>query len=235
MQSFEEIPFHASSALSVVPVFSLRTNTLYPFTSVEYSFPLRTFSSFFLCDFVFKTMTKLSTFLGFGTCVLFVLGPLGHQADADDQERLMDSEYELKRMLTFVRPLMGILRSDPLVKRSTDVMETGWMSSSRAIAGRPRDDYGYGGGGDYGGYGGGYGGGGGYSNYGYDTCCGHQKDYLSIMSLIALGLLFLFLVKLLSTTIAGRRKKRSDDDNDLLSLEELLSEQDVGNGEKFLS
>ncbi|EFX77071.1 hypothetical protein DAPPUDRAFT_225832, partial [Daphnia pulex] len=166
-------------------------------------------------------MTKLSTYLGFGTCVLFVLGPLGHQADADDQE--MDSEYELKRMLTFVRPLMGILRSDPLVKRSTDVMETGWMSSSRAIAGRPRDDYGYGGG-DYGGYGGG----GGYSNYGYDTCCGHQKDYLSIISLIALGLLFLFLVQLLSTTKAGRRKKRSDDDdNDLLSLEELLSEQDV--------
>ena len=71
-------------------------------------------------------------------------------------------------------------------------------------------------------------GGGGYSDYGYNTCCGQKKDYLSIISLIALGLLFLFLVQLLSTTKAGRRKKRSDDDDDLLTLEELLSEQDVG-------
>lgn len=169
-------------------------------------------------------MTKLSTFFGLGTCVLFVLGPLGHRADADDQESL-DSENELKRMLIFVRPLMGILRSDPHIKRSTDVIETGWVSSSRAIPSRQRNDYGYGGGGDYGG--GSYGGGGGYSDYGYNTCCGGQKDYLSLISIIALGLLFLFLVQLLSTTKAGRRKKRSDDD-DLLSLEELLSEQDVG-------
>jgi hypothetical protein len=155
-------------------------------------------------------MTKLSTFFGLGTCVLFVLGPFRHQANADDKESL-DSENDLKRMLTFVRPLMGILRSDPHIKRSTDVIETGWVSSPRAIPRRQRNDYG----------------GGGYSDYGYNTCCGGQKDYLSLISLIALGLLFLFLVQLLSTTKAGRRKKRSDDD-DLLSLEELLSEQDVG-------
>ena len=174
-------------------------------------------------------MTKLSTFIGLGACVLFVLGLTGHQACADNQKETdSESENELKRMLTFVRPLMAILRSDPRIKRSTDVIEPGWLSSSREIPIRRRDDYyraipirqrddgDYDNGGSYGG--------GGYSDYSYNTCCGGKKDYLNLISLIALGLLGLFLVQLLSSTAAAGRKKRSDD---LLTLEELLSE-DVG-------
>lgn len=60
--------------------------------------------------------------------------PLSHLVGANDQEPL-DSEYELKRMLTFVRPLMGILRSDPRIRRSTDILRTEWVTSSRAILG----------------------------------------------------------------------------------------------------
>lgn len=149
-------------------------------------------------------MAKLSVFVSLGTCLLFVLGPLGHQADADDQI-ILDSELELKRMLTYVSPLMSILRSDQRIKRSTDVLGAGWVS--RDISSKNQRN--------------GYGGGG-----GYDTCCNGGHDYLALISLISLGLLFLFLITLLSTTTTGRRK-RSEGDN-LLTLEEILSQQDVG-------
>lgn len=163
-------------------------------------------------------MVIVGTYIRLGSCILLVMEPLSHLVGANDQEPL-DSEYELKRMLTFVRPLMGILRSDPRIRRSTDMLRTEWVTSSRAIPRRDRYDYGYGGGG----YGGGsYGGGG----YGSETCC-EKHDYLGLLSLIALGLLFLFLIQLLSTTKAAVRQKRSTA-NDLLSLEELLSHQDIG-------
>ena len=160
-------------------------------------------------------MANLSAFVSLGTCLLLVLGPLGHHAGADDQDDELHSEKELKRMLTFVTPLMGILRSDPRIRRSTDVLAAGWMS--RAIPNKKQRDGGYGGGG--------YGGGGGG---GYSSCCNEGHDYLELISLISLGLLFLFLITLLSTTTSTGRKKRSEDDN-LLTLEEILSLQDVGN------
>lgn len=151
-------------------------------------------------------MAKLNTFVRLGTCLLFFMAPLSQQAGAENQE--LDPEQELKRMLTFVRPLMGILRSDERIKRSTDVLGAGWVS--RAI--KERD----------GGYGGGYGGG----DYG-QSCCSEGHDYLALISLIALGLLFLFLITLLSTTTSAGRKKRSEDD-DLNTIEDFLSQQNIG-------
>lgn len=159
-------------------------------------------------------MAKLNTFVSLGTCLLLVMGPLGQQAGAEDQE--LDTERELKRMLTFVRPLMGILRSDERLRRSTDVLGASWVS--RAIGKKERN----------GGYGYGGGGGGGGGDYGYgQSCCDEGHDYLALISLIALGLLFLFLIMLLSTTTASGRKKRSEEDN-LLSMEDFFSQQNIG-------
>lgn len=161
----------------------------------------------------FVTMIKLKAIVRVGTCLLLLTGSLSHQAGTDDHESL-DSETELKRMLTFVRPLMAILRSDPRVKRSTDLLATDWVSSSRAIPKKERDGGGYGGGNSGG--------------YGYDSCCDEGHDYLGLISIISLGLLFLFLIQLLSTTtVAPARNKRSNN-KDLLSLEQLLTEHDVG-------
>lgn len=151
-------------------------------------------------------MAKLSALVGLATCLLIVVGPLSQMADADDQE--LDSERELQRMLTFIRPLMGILRSDQRLKRSTDMFSLDWVS--RGISKKGRDGYGYGGG-----------------DYGHESCCNEGHDYLGLISLISLGLLFLFLITLLSTTSATGRKKRSENDN-LLTAEELLSLQDIG-------
>ncbi|EFX76996.1 hypothetical protein DAPPUDRAFT_106607 [Daphnia pulex] len=156
-------------------------------------------------------MTKSSAFVGLSICLFLVMGSLSQEASTNNQESL-DSENELKRMLVFVRPLMGILRSDPRIKRSTDVLEAGWLSSSsRALPKKERDGGGYG-----------YGGG---DSYGYDSCCNEGHDYLGLISLISLGLLFLFLIQLLSTTTAAAGRKRRS--NDLLSLEELLSQEDI--------
>lgn len=155
-------------------------------------------------------MDKLRAFARLGTCLLLVMGPLGHMADDNNQE--LDSERELKRMLTFVRPLMGIIRSDTRIRRSTDMLSLEWTGRAAAAPKRPRN-----------GYGGGYGGGG-----GYQSCCDDGHDYLGLISLISLGLLFLFLITLLSTTTATGRKKRSEED-DLMTLEEILSKQDIGN------
>lgn len=159
-------------------------------------------------------MNKLKAIVGLSTCLVLLMVPLSHQTGIDDHESL-DSENELKRMLTFVRPLMAILRSDPRIKRSTDVLVTEWVSSSRAVPKKERD-------------GGGYSGGGG-GDYGYDSCCNEGHDYLGLISVISLGLLFLFLIQLLSTTTAAAaaRKKRASN-KDLVSLEQLLMEQDVG-------
>jgi len=158
-------------------------------------------------------MAKSSAFVGLSICLILVMGSLSQEASTDNQESL-DSENELKRMLVFVRPLMGILRSDPRIKRSTDVLGAGWLSSSRALPKKERDGGGYG-----------YGGG---DSYGYDSCCNDGHDYLGLISLISLGLLFLFLIQLLSTTTAAAGRKKRSNDNELLSLEELLSQEDIG-------
>lgn len=122
--------------------------------------------------------------------------------DDSDYEVLTETEYELKRMLRFVTPLMAIVRKDHRVKRSSVL--------SRAVATKS-DSYGYGGGGheSYG-----YGGGGHESSYYYEpSCCDEKTDYLSLLSFISLGLLGLFLVALLSTTSTrSGRRKRSDDE-----------------------
>ena len=163
-------------------------------------------------------MVKLSAFVGLSIWLFLVKESLSHEASTNKTESL-DSENELKRMLSFVRPLMGILRSDPRIKRSTDLPETGWLSSSRTLPKEERD-----GGGSYGGS---YGGG---SSYGYESCCNDGHDYLGLISLISLGLLFLFLIQLLSTTTAAAARKKRSNDNDLHSLEELLSQEDIGMG-----
>lgn len=159
-------------------------------------------------------MVKLSAFVGLSICLFLVKESLSHEASTNKTESL-DSKNELKRMLSFVRPLMGILRSDPRIKRSTDLPETGWLSSSRALPKVERDGGGYGGG----------------SSYGYESCCNDGHDYLGLISLISLGLLFLFLIQLLSTTTAAAGRKKRSNDNDLHSLEELLSQEDIGMGE----
>ena len=115
-------------------------------------------------------------------------------AEDSDYEVLTETEYELKRVLRFVTPLMAILRKDHRVKRSSVL--------SRAVATRS-DSYGYGGGGhDH------------ESSYYYEpSCCDEKTDYLSLISFISLGLLGLFLIALLSTTTtAAGRRKRSDDE-----------------------
>jgi hypothetical protein len=102
---------------------------------------------------------------------------------------MLGSEQYLKQMIAYVTPLMAILRKDQLrVKReTTDPID--------------RDSYGYGGGG-----------GGGYESS-YEPCCDDKQDYVAILSLIALGLLFLFLITLLSTSTTSGRKKRSNSDD----------------------
>ena len=129
--------------------------------------------------------------------------------DVADDGGMLGSEQYLKQMIAYVTPLMAILRKDQLrVKReTTDPIE--------------RDSYGYGGGG------------GGYESS-YEPCCDDKQDYVAILSLVALGLLFLFLITLLSTSTTGGRKKRSnndnDDDEDLADfIQDLAKHQDPRN------
>lgn len=109
--------------------------------------------------------------------------------DDGDYEVLTETEYELKRMLRFVTPLMAILRKHERVKRSfLDKFKPASRSDS-------------------------YGGGGYESSYYPSTCCDEKTDYLGLLSFISLGLLGLFLVALLSTTsTSSGRRKRSDDE-----------------------
>lgn len=144
-------------------------------------------------------------------------------SESSEKDFETDSEIELNRMLRFVRPLMGILRSNEHVRQSTESFRSSWMA--RAMDNRI-DKNGYSG--SYGGrYGGGYGGG-----YGGCYGCDEKTDYLGLVSLISLGLLFLFLITLLSTTTTGKRKKRSDGqlalDDSLIDMENLLADQDIG-------
>lgn len=113
-----------------------------------------------------------------------------------DSEQLTESEYELKRMLSYVTPLMGIIRRDERMKRSSNLIPRRVRPKHR------NDEYGYE-----------------YEEDDYEEdhyyypehCCDEKTDYLGLISLISLGLLFLFLIALLSTTTtAGGRRKRSD-------------------------
>lgn len=114
--------------------------------------------------------------------------------DSDYEEELTEAEYELKRMLSYVTPIMAILRKDERIKRSVLVRKA--RASTRS------DSYGYGDDGYYE-----------EEKYYYPSCCKEKTDYLGLISLISLGLLGLFLVALLSTTTtAAGRRKRSDDE-----------------------
>lgn len=170
----------------------------------------------------------------FIVCVLLLSavrdGHLKETSESLDGNFETDSEIELSRMLRFVRPLMGILRSNELIRETTESFGTSW--TARAINNRIDRNDRYGGGG-YGG--GGYGGG----SYGGGGCngCDEKTDYLGLISLISLGLLFLFLITLLSTTTSGKRKKRSidrlEDDDNFIYMEHLLAEQGIGTSKMF--
>ena len=137
--------------------------------------------------------------------VLLVFGVLlvvTSSAQQSTNSLMTESERYLKQMVTYVTPLMAILRKDQLrVKRQ--------------IEGDPidRDSYGYGGGG--------------YESS-YEPCCDDKQDYVAILSIVALGLLFLFLIALLSTTTSSGRKKR-DEGDDLSNFIEDLNRHDASN------
>lgn len=127
---------------------------------------------------------------------LAVLGHQDRRVVMGLEDPITPAEVELQRMLSFVTPLMAIVRKDQrrVVKRSED------EGGRKLKKGPGRSDYGYG-----------------YEEH-YEHCCDEKNDYLGLISLIALSLLGLFLIALLSTTAApAGRKKRSegDDENDL--------------------
>ncbi len=123
----------------------------------------------------------------------------------------LESERELKWMLSYVTPLMAILRkSNTTITRSSrrsvrsnkrNFYDLSFGNRNRNRFNRndyyiDRDSYGYGGGG---GYGGGYGGGG---------CCDKKDDLLPLLALLGLAGLLLYLIAIASTTAAGRRSNK---------------------------
>lgn len=123
----------------------------------------------------------------------------------------LESERELKWMLSYVTPLMAILRkSNTTITRSSrrsvrsnkrNFYDLSFGNRDRNRFNRndyyiDRDSYGYGGGG---GYGGGYGGGG---------CCDKKDDLLPLLALLGLAGLLLYLIAIASTTVAGRRSNK---------------------------
>jgi hypothetical protein len=136
-------------------------------------------------------------------------------------EEELESELELKRMLLYVTPLMGIfqkknLETTRLKKRSPK--ELSYEDRKRGAGRRPPSMYnqynkysdemqpdrsGYGGYSSSSSYGGGssYGG----SSYG---CCEKKDDLLPILALLALSLLLLYLIAIATTTVAGRRRRQ---------------------------
>ena len=158
----------------------------------------------------------------------------------DEVEEESESELELKRMLLYVTPLMGIFQkkkseSARLNKRSPK--EPSYEGRKRGAGRRPSPMYnqyseemqpdrsGYGGYSSSSSYGGGssYGG----SSYG---CCEKKDDLLPILALLALSLLLLYLIAIATTTVAGRRRRRrhvaTDTNNNDLIDEDFQS--DIG-------
>ena len=122
-----------------------------------------------------------------------------------EQESLMtESERYLKQMVTYVTPLMAILRKDQLRVKRQDFSDDYYSD--------PIDRDSYGGG-------------------GYQPCCDEKQDYVAILSIIALGLLFLFLIALLSTTTSssGRKKRSTKEGEEEDNFIENLSRHDTSN------
>ncbi len=137
-------------------------------------------------------MGRLGCSLLLSVFVVFRLVVLVTNADDavdDNLEDVLESEKELKRMLTFVTPLMAIVhRKDDRVKRQIINDEI------------DRNSYGYNGG-----------------YYQQKLYSKDKADYVAILSFLSLGLLFLFLITLLSTTtFASGRKKRSEDQENFI-------------------
>ena len=117
----------------------------------------------------------------------------------------LESERELKWMLSYVTPLMAILRkSNTTITRSSrrsvrsnkrNFYDVSFGNRNRNRFNRndyyiDRDSYGYGGG---------YGGGG---------CCDKKDDLLPLLALLGLAGLVLYLIAIASTTVAGRRSNK---------------------------
>lgn len=164
--------------------------------------------------------------------------------DYDESDDPTDAELELKRVLSFVTPLMAILRSEGQRRsnrrrsgrmydenESQEGTQDDMVEEGRARGRRPpysnsvdrTDRYG-----DYpsaSGYGGGYGGGGGGYGGGYYGCCNKKDDLLPILALVALSLLLLYLIAIATTTTTGKRRKRSWDEDGNLIDEQV---EDIG-------
>ena len=120
-------------------------------------------------------------------------------------EDSFNAEFEIKKMIRIVGPLMSILNSRSAFnegKRSNMDMEE-YLETTATNHAAVRNDYGNVA--DYSNYGG-------YSSGScVNGCCNKDSKLVSLFSFITLGLLFLYLVTLTATTtIAGRRRREDD-------------------------
>jgi len=134
----------------------------------------------------------------------------------DQDEEELESELQLKKMLSYVTPLMSIFVRKRRSVRSTEEDDGEFVEEARAGRGGkrqpsmpPADRSGYG---DYGSASS-YGGGGGYGG----GCCNQKDDLLPILALTALSLLLLYLIAIATTTTtkSSGRKRRSNNDNEI--------------------
>jgi hypothetical protein len=117
---------------------------------------------------------------------------------AVDRENVLESERQLKRMVSFVTPLMAIVRKDERIKRQINIAQIDRHSQSYVYSGGYQESYSYG---------------------------KNKDDYVAILSLASLGLLFLFLITLLSTTTFSSGRKKRDQDHD--NLIQHISHHDI--------
>lgn len=159
----------------------------------------------------FKLVRIVSAFVCLAALIAHQSQPSDGLAVSDDDfEEELESELQLKRMLSYVTPLMAIVRSHQRIRRSpgnessVELEETGRATNRNGYSG--------------GGYGGGYGGYSSASSYGgggsYGGCCNQKDDLLPLLALLGLAGLLLYLVLIASTTTtrASGRKRRSYDD-----------------------
>ena len=155
-------------------------------------------------------MGKLVRIVSALVCLVALIAHQSQPSDglaiSDDYEEELESELQLKRMLSYVTPLMAIVRSHQRIKRSAVEGNDTLVETGRAVNRN----------GGYGGYGGGYGGYSSASSYGgggYGGCCNQKDDLLPLLALLGLAGLLLYLVLIASTTttVAGRKRRSYDD------------------------
>jgi hypothetical protein len=140
----------------------------------------------------------------------------------EEVEEQLESELDLKRMLLYVTPLMGIFQRKKsgrqLSKRSAK--ELFYQGRKRGAGRRPPPMM--------------------YNKYSEEMqqpdrsggssygCCEKKDDLLPILALLALSLLLLYLIAIATTTVAGRRRRRlATDPNNKNLLEEDI-QSDIG-------